>query len=326
MLLTVSGISKSIGIDFVLRDISFSQKTFQKIAFAGETGSGKSTLLKIIAGLIQPDAGEVRFENERVKGPAETLVPGHPSIAYLSQHFELPQSLRVEQVLSYANVLLHEQAAKIYEVCHVAHLMTRRTDQLSGGERQRIALAKLLIASPKLLLLDEPYSNLDRVHQSVLENVIKDIGRKLKITLILVSHDPVDTLSWANKIYVLQSGKIIQQGSPEKIYRQPVNEYAAGLFGKYNLIKVGQGGDFKRLLSSTPNGKALIIRPEDFRIVTKKEVSVKGEVRRVIFFGSHYELEVKVGKQRITIRTEAASAKKGDIIHVSVKENAIVQL
>src|SRR5437899_1252826 len=97
MFLEVSGIHKKEKGDHILKDISFTHKRFQKIVIAGETGSGKSTLLKVIAGLVQPDAGEVRFENEKVRGPEEKLVPGHDSIAYLSQHFELPKFLRVEQ-------------------------------------------------------------------------------------------------------------------------------------------------------------------------------------------------------------------------------------
>lgn len=325
-LLTVSSVSKTIGSDFVLRDISFSQKQFQKIAIAGETGSGKSTLLKIIAGLIQADSGQVFFENEKVKGPAETLVPGHPSIAYLSQHFELPHSLRVEQVLAYANILSHDEANALYNVCQITDLMSRRTDQLSGGERQRIALAKLLIASPKLLLLDEPYSNLDRVHQNTLENIIQDIGRKLKITCILVSHDPVDTLSWANKIFVMKNGRIIQQGTPEKIYRKPINTYVAGLFGKYNLIRSKDTTVLQKVLSLHQNEKDVMIRPENFKIVTAKNKAFRAEVRRIRFFGTHYEVDVKFETLKLILRTATANFKKGDVIYLSANNNEVAYL
>src|SRR5688500_2555870 len=112
--LAVSDISKQGLGNFKLQDITFSQRKNQKIALAGETGSGKSTLLKIIAGLEQPDSGEVVFKNETVKGPAENLVPGHSGIAYLSQDFELPKFLRVEQVLSYANNLNQEEADTLF--------------------------------------------------------------------------------------------------------------------------------------------------------------------------------------------------------------------
>ena len=145
--LTVSDISKKGLGNFKLQAITFSQRKNQKIAIAGETGSGKSTLLKIIAGMEQADSGEVLFKEQRVKGPEENLVPGHQGIAYLSQDFELPKFLRVEQVLAYSNNLSKEEANNLFAVCEISHLLGRKTDELSGGERQRIALAKLLITS-----------------------------------------------------------------------------------------------------------------------------------------------------------------------------------
>src|SRR5215203_1380378 len=147
MNLLVYRITKQQENDFVLRDISFIQQQFQKIAIAGETGSGKTTLLKIIAGLIQPDEGQVVFKNEIVKGPEEQLIPGHPGIAYLSQHFELRNNYRVEEMLNLTLQLEDEQADTIFKVCRINHLLKRKTDQLSGGEKQRVALAGLLISS-----------------------------------------------------------------------------------------------------------------------------------------------------------------------------------
>jgi len=216
--------------------ISFTQKKGQNLAIAGETGSGKSTLLKIIGGLAEPSAGVVLFEGQRVLGPTERLVPGQPGIAYLSQHFELWHNYRVEEILSYANDMTPEESAELYAICHIDHLLGRRTDALSGGERQRIALARLLVRPPRLLLLDEPFSNLDMIHKDTLKRVIRNIGEQLGITCILVSHDPLDLMAWADEVLVLRDGGVEQQGPPERIYRQPINEYVAGLFGKYNLI------------------------------------------------------------------------------------------
>jgi ABC-type sugar transport system ATPase subunit len=291
--------------------------------------------------LTQPDAGEVLFEGQRVKGPYETLIPGHPGIAYLSQHFELRNSYRVEEVLEYANKLSEEEAGALYEVCQISHLLKRRTDQLSGGERQRIAMARLLVTSPRLLLLDEPYSNLDLIHKSILKSVVRDIGERLQITCMLVSHDPLDTLPWADEIFVMKEGQILQRGAPGQIYRKPVNTYAAGLFGTYNLISPGpQPKTFLGLpvLEMGMNGKSLFLRPEDLKIKPRgsqvtgqggstsiadlvaltNSITQKGIVNKVTFFGSYYELEVLLWGNRLTVRTGEANLMEGDTVTISI--------
>ncbi|MFD3001745.1 ABC transporter ATP-binding protein [Pontibacter toksunensis] len=326
-LLSVSGISIQEKGDFTLHDISFTQEEFQKIAIAGETGAGKSTLLKIIAGLVQPDAGEVFFEDRKVIGPLDKLIPGHPGISYLSQHFELPKSLRVEQVLKYANTLPGEEAELLYGVCRIDHLLPRRTDHLSGGEKQRIALAKLLISSPKLLLLDEPYSNLDAVHKNVLKSVIRDIGERLKITCVLTSHDPLDTLSWADEVLVMKAGRVLQQGTPEQMYRQPVNEYVAGLFGSYNLLPPAQATAFSKLPGIKPNGKRMLIRPENLRIVEEGQEALTGKVSKVTFYGSYYELKVSLpGNATVTVKTVKGNIAKGDTVYISLSPENVSYL
>ncbi|HZX75213.1 MAG TPA: ABC transporter ATP-binding protein [Cyclobacteriaceae bacterium] len=315
--LTVTGISKLADGKFVVKDISFVQRKFQKIVIAGETGSGKSTLLKIIAGLVQQDAGVVRLENKRVEGPDEKLVPGHPNIAYLSQYFELPPFLRVEQILTYSNQLTDEAARTLYEVCDIAHLVKRNTDQLSGGERQRIALALLLTTSPKLLLLDEPFSTLDIIHREVLKGVIQNISKRLKISVILVSHDPSDVLPWADEILVMKEGQALQQGTPEKMYRQPINIYVAGLFGSYNLLTLAQSKAFTSLLRLKANRKFLFVRPGNFKLVKEGE-GLKGKVKAAKFFGSYQELEVFIARKPIIIHTEDHRIKEGDTVYVTL--------
>lgn len=311
--LRVTAISKrQNGIEAV-KNISFALQRFRKIAIAGETGSGKSTLLRIIAGLVQPDAGEVLFEGKRVEGPAEKLIPGHPKIAYLSQQFELRNNYRVEEVLEYANKLTGEEAAAVFDVCRITHLLKRRTDQVSGGEKQRIALARLLISSPGLLLLDEPYSNLDMIHKNILKSVIKDIGERLQITSMLISHDPLDTLSWADHIFVMKDGQIIQQGTPRQIYRQPVNEYVAALFGKYHVIQPA-------LFHIESNMKILLLRPEDMQIVQQQNGAIAGTISEIIFMGSYWDIEVKLFNQEmITVRTPADGFVKGQEVFVVVR-------
>jgi ABC-type sulfate/molybdate transport systems ATPase subunit len=222
-------------LQVALEKISFTQPKGQRLAIIGETGSGKSNLLKMIAGLVAPPQGTIYFEGQRVPGPLERLIPGQPGIAYLSQHFELWHNYRVSEVLSYANDLDSEEAATLYRLCDIAHLLDRRTDQLSGGERQRIALARLLVRPPRLLLLDEPFSNLDMIHKRSLKQTIRDTAAHFGISSILVSHDPPDILSWADEVLILRDGQLIQQGPPLEVYTRPNDEYAAALLGDYTL-------------------------------------------------------------------------------------------
>jgi ABC-type sugar transport system ATPase subunit len=301
----------------VLEHITFSQQEYQKIAIAGETGSGKSTLLQIIAGLVQPDAGQVLFDQKRVRGPAEELVPGHPQIAYLSQQFELQPFLRVEQVLRYANKLMPADAEALYELCHISHLLPRKTSQLSGGERQRIALARLLLSRPRLLLLDEPFSNLDMAHKNLLKAVIRQLSETLPLTCMLISHDPHDTLSWADEIIVLKAGLVVQQGSPLQVYRQPADAYVAALFGTYNLVPASRAAALFSLPAAGQENKSLLVRPEDLQLVAESQ-GIPGKVMQVHFFGSYSETEVLLDGQVMTVKTSASGLKPGNQVYLSL--------
>ena len=176
-------------------------------------------------------------------------------------------------------------------------MLERRTDQLSGGEKQRIALCMLLVKHPKLLVLDEPFSNLDPIHKSTLKTVLEDITDRLQITCLLTSHDPHDTLSWADEIIVMKGGKMIQQGTPQTIYHQPVNEYVAGMFGKYNLVTPEQAAWFG--IQANEN---IIIRPESFSISETVSNGVKGTIEKVSFWGGFYEVEVLVDEVTIVVK------------------------
>jgi ABC-type sugar transport system ATPase subunit len=300
-----------------LKGISLIQQRKQRLAVAGETGSGKSTLLKIIAGLVQPDKGAVLLEGRRVLGPAETLVPGHPDIAYLSQDFELRNNYRVEEVLSYTNELTEEAADALYAICRIDHLLRRKTDQLSGGERQRVALARLLVRPPKLLLLDEPYSNLDRVHKEILRSVIGDILERFGMSCILISHDPPDILSWADEILVLREGRLVQKAGPERIYRQPADEYVAGLMGKYNRIHPVLAARLGRL-PGAGQGKDLLIRPEKLTLSALGSAAAQGRVTGISFVGGYYEVEVEVAGSRLLVRADTNAYQKDQVVYIGL--------
>ncbi|HTE30622.1 MAG TPA: ABC transporter ATP-binding protein [Chryseolinea sp.] len=316
--LKVSGIFKTGTHGPIITNISFIQRRHQRIAIAGETGSGKSTLLKIIAGMIQADAGEVVFEKRSISGQ-DNLIPGAQGVAYLSQDFELPKFLRVEQVLAYSNKRPTQESLELYEVCRIDHLMKRKTDELSGGERQRIAIARLLIGAPRLMLLDEPFTNLDRVHNVLLKSVIEDIGTRLKISCILISHEPEDLLAWADKILILKGGMLVQRGTPEKIYRKPFNEYVAGLLGKYTRIDLRTPG-FSKFFKDNSRIKTWYARPEQLKLVSGKK-GLPGVIKKVTFLGSQYELEVACDDLILFVSVRNARHQVGEKVYLGFRKS-----
>jgi ABC-type sugar transport system ATPase subunit len=312
-LLTVEGIGKQTEGTVSVKGIYFTQQPLEKIAIIGETGSGKTTLLKMIAGLVQPDSGNIYLAQQRVIGPDEQLIAGHKSIGYLSQYFELRNNYWVYELLDYANLLTQQEADAIYAVCRIEHLLQRRTNQLSGGERQRVALARLLTTRPKLLLLDEPFSNLDLGHKSIIKKVIADITAQLSITCMMASHDAPDILSWADTILVMRDGQIIQQGKPKQVYHQPVNEYCAALLGPYNLLNA----ELSAALTNSPaNGKRLFVRPE--QLTVSANGSISGTVTQADFCGSYHTIEVLTGGQHILVNTGNRIFAAGDIVSLSI--------
>jgi len=297
----------------VLTGVSLQVREGQRMAMMGETGSGKSTLLKIIAGLVQAQSGVVRFRGKRVEGPSERLVPGHEGIAYQSQHFDLPKSLRVSQVLEYASTLSEAEASNIVEACDIGHLTDRRTDELSGGERQRVAFARLLFTSPSLLLLDEPFSNLDLIQKQSIKDVIEYATSAMKVTCMIVSHDPLDLLGWADELVVLRQGAVVQQGSPLTLYQQPIDEYVAGLTGKYNKLSA-------QLAERLKLNESMFIRPGD--LIMDKVAgnrAVQGTIKATRFMGSYWEVEVSTDQQILIAYHNGEPGTVGEEVSLSLR-------
>ncbi len=295
--LTIQHLSKAWAEEKVVDDISFSVQPSEQLAIVGETGSGKTTLLKMMGGLLQPDAGSIFLGSKKVPGPDEVLIPGHKKIRYLSQHFELRNNYRVYEIMDMANKIDQAEADKIINICRVAHLQNRWSDELSGGEKQRIALARVLIASPQVLLLDEPFSNLDAAHKKTMQGVLRDLSKQMQITSILVSHDAADILSWADNVLVMQKGKLLQKAAPQDIYYHPLNEYVAALTGDYNKITIGHALHPGAI--EGPGEQPLLVRPQHIRLLPAGETGVKGIVQRVLFMGSHFITEVSLGDHTI---------------------------
>ena len=299
-----------------LNSVSLSIGKNEKLGIVGETGSGKSTLLKIIAGMVAPDVGKITFKGEALANPNDQLIPGHPSIAYLSQHFELPFFRTVEEIVYDPYKISEEQVNELYKACHIEHFLHADSQQLSGGEKQRVALAKLLVDDPEVLLLDEPFSNLDLHHQKVIKSTLENIVT-MDTTIVLVAHNPVDVLSWPDRVLSMKHGEIVPNDSPFNTYNIPKSEYVAGLFGEYNLID-GSKWDLDSTILTKVNDK-VIVRPEAF-VVSKSNKSAKqGRVLKVTYLGSHEQLLVEVDEERVLIYSEVGRYSVGDRLCLKFK-------
>lgn len=319
-LLKVDAVVRNIAASFALNNISFELNKGQKLGVAGATGSGKSTLLKIIAGLDDADEGAAYFEEKKIRGPKYRLIPGQPGIAYLSQHYELRNHQRMEEILSYANTMSDEKANQLFEICKISHLLKRTTFQLSGGEKQRIALARLLLTAPRLLILDEPFSNLDLIHKTILKQILNDIGKELELTCIIASHDPLDLLSWADKMIIIKDGKLLQEDAPKDIYFKPTNEYAGALLGKYNLLDQKTSAFFTK---KDWNGKQLFVRPENIQVSDNKGNGLEAKISDIVFWGNYYELKLQFKKHTITAVTTDIQYKTGQTVYIQLKETNV---
>ena len=298
-----------------VNEVSFSMVYGERLSLMGETGSGKTSILKMIAGLMQPDGGDIFFEGEKVLGPLERLIPGQPGIAFLSQHFELRPNFYVHEILEYANELDAKSSLHIYLICEVDHLMKRKTHQLSGGERQRIALARLLTTKPRLLLLDEPFAHLDYAHKQTMKNVIDTASVELGFSCLLVSHDQADILSWAERVILLQDGKILQQGNPMILYRNPINRYAASLLGEANYLPVNVANALCGTSLKGGKNVAYLLRPTDIQWSKDPAFGMGAIIEHINFNGSFYTITTNCMGTSIVLHNINKPCEVGETIY-----------
>jgi ABC-type Fe3+/spermidine/putrescine transport system ATPase subunit len=321
--LKIEHLEKSILGEKVLHDINFRVDPGERLAVMGATGSGKTSLLKVIAGLMDADRGVVYFEGHKVKGPSDTLIPGHPRIAYLSQYFELRPNFFVHEVLEYANILSEKKAREIYEVCEIEHLLKRKTTELSGGEKQRIALAKLLSTSPRLLILDEPFSHLDLPHKTTIKKVIENSATLLGFSVMLVSHEASDVLPWADRLLILNNGKIVEDGSPQNLYRHPKHAYTAQITGPANWLT---HKDIVTLIPLFEDKKesSYMIRPENVRLQNDVASIEKATVVEVSFGGMFDWVTVVINDIKLCCPAPVNKFRIGDTTSVTITTDHIV--
>ena len=263
-------------------------------AIIGESGSGKSTLLRLLYGLLSPDEGTVYFEGERLWGPEEKLIPGHDAMKMVTQHtndlnLHATAWENVAALLSNTNLKAkRERTEKVLQQLNMLHLAEKRVVDLSGGEKQRVAIARALITLPKVLLLDEPFNQVDTSFREGLQQDIRAIVQQTGITVIMVSHDPAEVLSMADELIVIRDGRIVEKGKPQELYQHPIQLYTARLLSNCNILS----NDEASVIGLKAEKDKVIIYPEWIEIVTSFTAK-KWKVTAVLFKGFYEQLTIQ---------------------------------
>ncbi|MAJ50486.1 MAG: hypothetical protein CMB82_02585, partial [Flammeovirgaceae bacterium] len=292
-MIQIKNITKSFGKKKVLNHISGTIKKGEIISIVGMSGSGKTTLLKIIAGLTPSDTGSIYFNSKKLQGPKEKLIAGHEEIKLVFQDYALKPNMSVEENLNYA-LLGYDQFYKknrveeLIEICGLESLRPQHPQELSGGQKQRVAFARALANEPEVILMDEPFSNLDPLTKQSLLIETKSLAKKTDTTVILVTHDTRDTMEIADEIWVLQKGTIAQKGKPSEVYQYPKTPQIARLFGIINLLSKRQSNELLNV--KYPTG----IWIENVKISSKG--MIKGYVKEVIFNGGNHKLLISINQ------------------------------
>lgn len=317
-------------IDFIIEEGSF-------FSFLGASGCGKTTLLRIIAGFIKSEEGRVSLGDKDITD----LKPEHREIGMVFQNYALFPNLNVYENVAYGLKIkkinkkeIKARVDKYLELVNLKGYDNKIVSELSGGEQQRVALARTLVTEPKVLLLDEPLSNLDAKLREKMRIEIKDIQQKLGITTIFVTHDQTEALTMSDKIAVFNKGKCIQIGSPKEIYMNPCNSFIASFIGDTNLFKVKINDnkaiindDFILILNKEKLGEYISIRSEDIKISKDKiasDVNVfEGEVLRIVYNGITTQYIVNVNKEKIKVNKINNIF---DDFNVQVKEKVFIEI
>ncbi|MGY4386625.1 multiple sugar transport system ATP-binding protein [Pedobacter sp. UYP24] len=302
-----------------VKNISFDIKRGHIVGIIGESGSGKSTLLKSIYGLIKADEGELLFNGKRILGPDEQLIPGHKEMKMVTQDFALNIYAKVydniASMLSNTNVKSkQEKTLEIMERLHIDHLSDKKITELSGGEQQRVAIAKALVSDTSVLLLDEPFSQVDALLKNQLRADIKRIAAETGITVILVSHDPADGLFLADELLILRQGELLQRGAPADIYNHPDHIYTAQILGNAVVLNA----DEALKLGLTTIQKYALFYPEWVELKNGWN-SRRFEVLDVYYKGFYEELLLERNGVKIrAIQLNRGAHKKNDHVQASI--------
>lgn len=294
----------------------------QITAIIGESGSGKSTLLRLLYGLLSPDNGEVRFKGERIWGPEEKLIPGHDAMKMVTQQTD-DLNLFAKVWDNVASMLPHtdlkakqDKTEKILKQLKMSSLANKRVVDLSGGEKQRVAIGRALITSPEILLLDEPFNQVDTSFREGLQHVIREIVRETGLTVIIVSHDPAEVLSMADELIVLKQGSILESGNPKTLYQAPQFLYTARLLTNCTILTNNEA----KVCGIKTKAAHIIIYPEWIKTI-KSWTHNEWKIKQILFKGCYEDLLLE--NKGITMRAlndQFGKYSEGDKVYLKLNK------
>jgi ABC-type Fe3+/spermidine/putrescine transport system ATPase subunit len=324
MNITATHLTKSFGPESrVVDGVSFSIQPGEMFFLLGPSGCGKTTVLRMLAGFLKPDGGDILFDRKRMND----VPPQHRNTAMVFQNYAIWPHLTV-----YENVAYGPRARKLEEksvrkrvtdalhVVRLEELAQRKPAQLSGGQQQRVALARALAVEPDLILLDEPLSNLDARLRLELRGELLRIHRETHTTCLYVTHDQEEALSLADRLAVMNQGRIEQTGTPRELYASPANEFTARFLGEINVL--GPESPLAAMLGGPPNRK-LGFRPESARLVADGIAAV---VKRATYLGSKTELLVETATGEILKLWTISMVPPGETLHFQVAPESLIPL
>lgn len=278
------------------------------IALTGESGCGKSTLLRIIYGHLDWQEGEIYFDNQKLLGPKGNLVPGESEMKFVAQNYDLMPYATVEDNIGkfISNIYLKEKEQRVQELLELVGLENyakQKPITLSGGEQQRVAIARALSVLPKLLLLDEPFSNLDFSRKVELRKRLFKYAKKNNIAIIISTHELQEVMPWLDQIIVLKEGRLIQNDSPMETYKNPYNHYVAQLFGEVNtfneheveILNIDKNFLYPHQITLDESGKKAQVLESRFAGNYYWNLIKIQEIEMVMYSSQFLENDIKVG-------------------------------
>jgi sulfate transport system ATP-binding protein len=327
----VAGVCKEFGSFRAVDNVSLDVDTGSLVALLGPSGSGKSTLLRLIAGLEDADAGRVWITGEE----ATTRSVQERQVGFVFQHFALFKHRTVRQNVSFGLELrrwkkeaIRRRVDELLDLVQLRGFGSRFPSQLSGGQRQRVALARALAVQPRVLLLDEPFSALDAKVRKELRAWLRNLHDEMHVTTVIVTHDQEEAMEVADRIVVMNEGRIEQIGTPAEIYDHPATPFVMGFVGAVNVLP---GGTLPRPSVAAAQALApespLFIRPHDVEVFRdSQEDTVPAELRRLSHLGRDVQAELVLADGQVITaqiareRLNPESFQVGDRLHVRSRE------